>query len=93
MNAEPDISAQIPVAEEETSPPLGYVVAQAVHAYFDALEDHEPAALYRLVMNEVERPLLETVLHRARGNQCRAAAWLGISRGTLRKKLAAHGLL
>ena len=43
--------------------------------------------IYRRVIDLVERPLLETVLERTEGNQIRAAAYLGINRNTLRKKI------
>jgi Fis family transcriptional regulator len=49
--------------------------------------------LYDLVIGEVEGPLLAQVMAYVRGNQSRAAALLGISRGTLRTKLKAHALL
>jgi len=60
--------------------------------YFAQLDGHDTTGLYELVINEVEKPLLETVLSQASGNQSRAAAMLGISRSTLRKKLAQHGM-
>jgi Fis family transcriptional regulator len=41
-----------------------------------------------MVLAEVERPLLACVLEKVGGNQSRAAQVLGISRSTLRKKLA-----
>ena len=44
--------------------------------------------VYRRVLDQVERPLLEAVLARTEGNQIRAAALLGINRNTLRKKIA-----
>jgi two-component system nitrogen regulation response regulator GlnG len=43
--------------------------------------------LYSLVIERVERPLIELTLKRTRGNQIRAAQMLGINRNTLRKKL------
>lgn len=49
--------------------------------------------LHALVLREVEAPLLREVLAFHDGNQSRAASALGINRATLRKKLAAHGLL
>nr|WP_197495992.1 helix-turn-helix domain-containing protein [Acidihalobacter yilgarnensis] len=74
------------------APPLSDAVRISLEHYFQALDGHEPSDLYRLVLAEVERPLLEAVLIQCRGNQCRAASYLGISRGTLRKKLLDHGL-
>lgn len=49
--------------------------------------------LFALVMREVEAPLLREVMAFHGNNQSRAAAALGINRATLRKKLAAHGLI
>ena len=40
----------------------------------------------------IEKPLLETVLHRMQGNQTHAAQVLGLNRNTLRKKMQAHGI-
>lgn len=71
---------------------LSSTVRHAIEGYFAALDGHEPCDLYRMVLAEVERPLIEAVLTQAQGNQCRAAAFLGISRGTLRKKIKEYGL-
>lgn len=43
--------------------------------------------LYDMILSEVEPPLLKAVMERRRGNQLQAAKILGISRGTIRKKL------
>lgn len=43
--------------------------------------------LYDLFLAEVEPPLLQAVMEKRRGNQLQAAKMLGISRGTIRKKL------
>jgi len=43
--------------------------------------------LYDLILSEVEPPLLQAVMEKRRGNQLQAAKILGISRGTIRKKL------
>ncbi|MBT6273502.1 MAG: Fis family transcriptional regulator [Chromatiales bacterium] len=72
--------------------PLCDCVSEAVDAYFSALGGHETTGLYQLVLREMERPLLQRVLAQTEGNQSVAAQVLGISRGTLRKKLREHGL-
>jgi len=43
--------------------------------------------LYEMVLHQVERPLINIVLNKARGNQVRTAEILGINRNTLRKKI------
>ncbi len=59
---------------------------------FQDMEGHTPSELYRMVINEVEKPLLESVMKQVRGNQSRAAEMLGLNRSTLRKKLQLHNL-
>ncbi|EHQ52225.1 MULTISPECIES: DNA-binding transcriptional regulator Fis [Ectothiorhodospira] len=76
--------------ESET---LAKAVHQALDDYFAHLDGHEPDNVYRLVMEEVERPLLASVLRHCDGNQSRAAQYLGLNRGTLRKKLRQYGLV
>lgn len=68
-------------------------VAQAMKSYFNLLDGSDASDVYRLVMTEVEAPLLESVLEYTRGNQTKAAEVLGLNRGTLRKKLKQYGLL
>ena len=58
----------------------------------DQLDGHASPDLYRLVMQEVEEPLFEAVLARTQGNHSKAAATLGMNRGTLRKKLKHYGI-
>lgn len=43
--------------------------------------------LYDMILCEVEPPMLQAVMEKKRGNQLQAAKLLGISRGTIRKKL------
>jgi len=74
------------------SKPLNGSVSDALDRYFKNLDGHDPDDLYQLFMGEVERPLLQHVLQYTDGNQTRAAAVLGINRGTLRKKLIQYGL-
>jgi two-component system nitrogen regulation response regulator GlnG len=57
----------------------------------ELLDDGLPE-VFRRVMDDVERPLLETVLARTDGNQIKAASLLGINRNTLRKKIVDLGL-
>ena len=65
----------------------------ALEQYFKMLNGHTPCDLYKLVIEEVELPLMETVMEHAKQNQTQAAAMLGINRSTLRKKLKAFDLI
>ena len=46
-----------------------------------------PCNLFDTVISEVEQPMLKTMLRHCDNNQSRTASYLGINRGTLRKKL------
>jgi len=60
--------------------------------YFHDLDGEGTTDIYDMVVANVEKPLLEVVLHHAEGNQTRAAELLGLNRNTLRKKLTQHGI-
>jgi len=68
-------------------------VRDSLEAYFRDLRGVDPAAMYDMILKVVERPLFETVMKHAEGNQSRAAEWLGINRNTLRRKLVEHKLI
>lgn len=72
-------------------------ISESVHRtldqYFRDLDGEEPSAIYDMVIQNVERPMLAFVLDRAGGNQSIAARMLGINRNTLRRKLSEHDLL
>ncbi len=65
----------------------------SVEQYFKDLRGAEPGALHEVFIAAAERPLLEVVMRQAEGNQSKAAAWLGINRNTLRRKLLDHQLI
>jgi Fis family transcriptional regulator len=68
-------------------------VRKAIKEYFKDLDGEEPCCeMYDMVINCVEKPLLEMVLEQAGGNQTRASEMLGINRNTLRKKMQEHGI-
>ena len=72
---------------------LSQSVEVAVSGYLESLEGETACDLYATVLAEVERPLLSCVLAYVGGNQSRAASMLGMSRGTLRKKLKGYGII
>jgi Fis family transcriptional regulator len=68
-------------------------IRDSLNDYFRDMAGEEPHAMYDMLLNVVEKPLLEVVMQRAEHNQSRAAEWLGLNRNTLRKKLLEHKLL
>ena len=66
---------------------LADAVKRSLERYFRDMDGERPTAIYDMVLKNIERPLIETVLGKAEGNQSAAAAMLGIDRNTLRKKI------
>ena len=77
---------------DDPNVPLSGTIKSMLEDYFNDLDGHPPADLYQMVLQEIEQPLLETVLHYTRGNQSKAAVLLGLNRGTLRKKLKQYDI-
>ena len=71
---------------------IGECVRRDLKRYFRDLDGETPHDIFAMVMSSVERPMLEFVMQQAQGRQTTAAEMLGISRGTLRRKLAEHNL-
>ena len=66
---------------------LADTVRRALERYFRDMDGEQPTGIYSMVLKNVEKPMIETVLGQAQGNQTLAAAMLGIDRNTLRKKM------
>ena len=67
-------------------------VEKSVRNYLKDLNGEEASGMYRMVIDEVEKTLIQEVMIHAERNQSKAARLLGIDRNTLRKKLLLHGL-
>ena len=93
--AEPELSSFVTQTQTTTdyNQTLRRAVTDALSDYFSRLDGHAPANVYSMVLEQVEVPLLKSIMRYTRGNQCKAAIILGISRGTLRKKLKQYGML
>ena len=72
--------------------PIEQCVREHLERYFAGLGETEPHDILAMVVNCVEKPVLQIALEKTHGNQSKAAAMLGITRSTLRKKLATHHL-
>ena len=68
-------------------------VRLSLEGYFKDLRGTDPAGLYDMMVQALEKPMLEVVMQEADHNQSRAAQWLGLNRNTLRKKLLDHKLV
>jgi Fis family transcriptional regulator len=81
-----------PARRERRKQPIRRSVTSALELYLGDLNGHEVNDLYHVVLNEVEPAILNVVMQYVDGNQSQAATMLGISRGTLRKKLKQYKL-
>ncbi len=71
---------------------LGDKVENSVAKFLAEVGDQAASNIYTMVMAEVESPLIKAVMRHTKGNQSKAAILLGISRGTLRKKLKQYDI-
>ena len=67
-------------------------VEKSLEEYFRKLDGEQPHGIYDMVITNVERSLLATIMQRAGGNQSQAADMLGMNRNTLRSKLSKYGI-
>ncbi len=75
-------------ASEADNPiPLRQNVQEAIRRYLEDMGPSQPESLYRVLLAEVEPPLIEEVLRYTGGNQSQTARILGMTRNTLRAKL------
>jgi Fis family transcriptional regulator len=75
---------------KQTSSDIAESVRKSLDRYFKDLDGAKPRSIYDMVLKNVEKPMIETVLDKADGNQTIAAEMLGINRNTLRKKINEH---
>lgn len=81
------------IQENLDSITLRQAVRDTLKNYFTNIGNEQPIDFYSILLEEVERPLLEVLINHTHYNQVKMAQILGISRGTLRKKLKQHGML
>ena len=80
------------VVQADHAEPLSKCVEDALATYLRNMDGHPIRDLHRLVIEEVERPLFETVIRYTEGNLTTAARILGLTRSTLRKRLLHFGI-
>ena len=67
---------------------LNHAIASILKSYLDKHQGFLPENLHEIIIQKVEQPLFETILEQTNGNLSKASKILGLSRITLRKKLA-----
>ena len=77
------------IQREPPSLPLSELVRDWLRRLLDRLGDHRVAGLHRLVLEQVERVLIEEALRRSGGRRGKAAEILGLHRNSLRQRLRA----
>ena len=68
-------------------------VKEVMQDYFVKIDGYPIDNIYNLVIGEVEKPLIEETIKYCKGNQSKASELLGLSRGTLRKKMKQYNIL
>ncbi len=88
MNPEVNNSDKIFVANLQTVS-LEKLVKSKLEVLFEQQRESQVQldGLHKLVLEQVEKPLIELALKTYKGNQVRAAKMLGINRNTLKKKI------
>jgi Fis family transcriptional regulator len=66
---------------------LSDAVKRSLERYFKDMDGEQPTSIYEMVLKNIEKPMIETVLGHAKGNLTQAASMLGINRATLRTKM------
>ena len=80
-------------AIEKPTISLSTQVTRTLDVYFDTLQEQTTSDLYEMVIQQVEKPMLEFVLAKTENNQTQTALILGINRNTLRKKMQKYQLI
>jgi len=86
----PELKGPRDNARNDTS--LEGLIAGKLQNSLAQMDFQEMDNLYEMVLHQMERPLINIVLERTRGNQVRTAEILGINRNTLRKKIQTLGI-
>lgn len=82
------MTATVQEINTQQLPVLAQNVVTVVRSYLgDRTNKTSDLNLYQVVVQQVEAPLIRTVMELMRYNQSKAARALGMSRGTLRTKL------
>jgi Fis family transcriptional regulator, factor for inversion stimulation protein len=76
-----------------TSTSIQESIRAYLEQYFGELGGKTPENVYQMMLELIERPMLEEVMKKAGNNQCRATRYLGLARGTVIKKLKQYEII
>ena len=79
--------------QDKSNKLLKEFVRQSMKDYFEKIDGYPINNIYSLVVGEVEKPLIEETIKYCKGNQSKASEMLGLSRGTLRKKMKQYNII
>lgn len=77
--------------ENETK--IDKTIQESLEIYFNRLGEQKPHAVFEMVINAAEKPTIEFVLKKTNYNYSTSSKILGITRSTLRKKVAKHKII
>ncbi len=66
---------------------LSRYLIRCLDKYFHDLGKQDPRFIHKMVIDSIEKPLIEYILEKTNFNQTEAAKMLGMNRNTLRKKI------
>lgn len=81
----------IRVARKDDIRDLAFIKDRAIELE-DTWYSEKKGILYKSILAEIEKPLIEHILERTEGNQLKAAKILGINRNTMRAKIKKLGI-
>ncbi len=72
---------------------LDELMREKLTHFYTRLGNHDVEGVYKVVMDQVEKPLMEETLTHVRGNKLKAARILGINRNTLSRKIRTYNIM
>ena len=71
---------------------LSRYLIRCLDKYFHDLGKQDPRFIHKMVIDSIEKPLIEYILEKTKFNQTEAAKMLGMNRNTLRKKIQLYNI-
>ncbi len=82
-----------PPLDEMQHERINECISRVLNHYFKDMENHFNGDLYDIILSEVEKTMIEKVMIYTNNNQSYASTILGLSRGTIRKKINLYKII